>query len=119
MALSFVGYNANFTDASDPGKMDAVYQDENGKVAKVRMAEMIALSLDKSSITANGIDFAVLTIATSKSLVTVVLKQGRETTEVEVAITSGAGSLDITSDFAGSIQIDCTDPCETIYLEAV
>ncbi|MGD0005032.1 MAG: hypothetical protein ABSE06_12475 [Anaerolineaceae bacterium] len=114
----FMNYDANFTDGTDPEKMDAVYQDEDGKRSRVRVPNMIVLSLSKPSITADGIDFATLNISTSKSTVTVVLKQGRNTTQVDVPITAGAGSVDITSNFAGSIQIDCIDLCETIYLEA-
>ena len=44
------------------------------------------------------------------------LTQGRESVQNDVPITAGVGTLDITSDFAGKIQIDCTDLCETIYL---
>ena len=39
--------------------------------------------------------------------------------QIDVPITGNAGSLDITSNFAGSIEIDCTDVCETVYLEAI
>jgi hypothetical protein len=118
MSNKFIGYDANFTDGTKPNKMDALYEDENGKISRVRVPQMITLSLSKLSIAADGVDFTTLNISTSKSFVTVVLRQDREITQIDVPITDGAGSLDITSDFAGAIQIDCTDLCETVFLEA-
>jgi hypothetical protein len=118
MPYTFIGYDANFTDGSRPNKMDALYQDENGNISRVRVPQMIVLSLSKSSITADGVDVATLNISTSKNTVTVVLSQDRESAKIDVPITGGAGSLDITSDFAGTILIDCTDLCETVFLEA-
>ncbi len=117
MSNKFIGYDANFTDGTDPKKMDALYQDENGAVSRAKMTKMITLSLSKPSIAVGGVDLATLNISTSKTTVTVILTQDRESVQVDVSIAAGAGTLDITSDFAGKIQIDCTDLCETIYLD--
>ena len=115
MSNKLIGYDANMTDGTDPAKMDALYQDDQYQVHRVRVPQMITLSLSKPSISAGGVDFATLNFSTSKSQVTVALTQGRDQTTVDVPL---PGSLDITSDHTGTIQIDCTDLCETIYLEA-
>jgi hypothetical protein len=116
MQNTLIGYDANFTDGSKPGKMDALYEDDQHQVSRVGMNKMITLSLSKPSIAAGGVDLAILNISTSKTTVTVILTQDRESVQIDVPITAGVGALDITSDFAGKIQIDCTDLCETIYL---
>jgi hypothetical protein len=116
MPNTFIGYDANFTDGTKPGKMDCLYQDEMFQIQRVGMSKMVTLSLSKPSIAAGGVDLSSLTIETSRNSVTVVLTQDRESVQTVVPIVAGVGVLDITSDFAGKIQIDCTDLCETIYL---
>jgi len=117
MAFKLSHFDANMTDGTDPNKMDAVYEIiGTSGLARAKIAKMITLSLSKPSIIADGSDFATLSITSSKNKITVVLTQDRESAQVDVPLTAGVGTLDITSDFAGKIQIDCTDLCETIYL---
>ncbi len=118
--IQFSHYDDKLTDGTDPYRTTAVYFVE-GVLQEVVAALQVFLALDRSSIPADGINAAVLTVRTTGwETVTVEIAIGSGRIEQAVDIVDGVGTLELAADTKGTANISVKEVlCEPVILEVL
>ena len=118
--IQFSHYDDKLTDGSDPYRTAAVYL-VDGVLQEVATALQVFLALDRSSIPADGISAAVLTVRTTGWVrMTVEIAIGSSKIEQVVDIVGGTGTLEIAADTKGEAVISVREVlCEPAMLEVL